>query len=117
MGWRPLPDTRVGRAARLAGLATVALAAAVAVAFVALPLAVRAFVRMLQLAVNGSVWFAASLSTGADAWTIGATVARGVASALVTTEALSVVLGLILVSGIALYGLQRLLGVEQESSR
>jgi hypothetical protein len=117
MGRRPLTPGRSRRATRLAGLALVALAASVAGAFIVLPLAVRAFVRGLQLAVDASVWVAASISTGMDAWTISTSIIRTVAGALATTEAFVVVLGLVGVGGAALFGLQRLLRDEQESSR
>lgn len=117
MGRRTVPLGRSGRAARLAGLALVGLTVSLAGAFFLLPLAVRALVRLLQLTVSGSVWFAASLGTGADWWTIGASIARAAAAALVSTEAFVVVLGLVVVGGAAVFGLQRLLGAEQESSR
>ena len=39
------------------------------------------------------------------------------AGAIVTPRALAVITGLVLVSVVALYGLQRLLGYEEESSR
>jgi hypothetical protein len=95
----------------------VALAIGLAGALFALPLAVRGLVRALQAAVNGSVWVAASISAGMDAWTIGATIGRAIAGTLVTTEAFVVVLGLVGVGAAALFGLQRLLGAERESSR
>lgn len=106
----------MGRAARLAGFALATVVAIVAAAYVLLPLVVRAFVRGLELTVNACVWFAASLSAGADAWTILSTVGRAAASALVSPQAFVVVGGLVLVGAVALYGLQRLLGSEEESS-
>jgi hypothetical protein len=120
MGWRPPPTGRPRRAARIAGLALVAVVAVVATAaagFLLSPLAVAAFVRSLQLAVNFFVWFASMLSTGADAWTIASTVLRGVSNVFVTSQGLGVILGLVFVGGSALYGLQRLLGSQEESSR
>jgi hypothetical protein len=94
----------------------VALAASMAGAFIVLPLAIRGFVRALQLAIDASVWVAASLSAGVDAWTIASSVIRTVVGAMATTEAFVVVLGLVGVGGAALFGLQRLLRGEQESS-
>jgi hypothetical protein len=102
---------------RLAGLAVVAVAVTVAAVFVLLPLAVGAFVEGVRLAVNGSVWVAASLGTGVDAWTVASTIGRAAAAALITPRALAVIAALVLVSALALYGLQRLLGYEEESSR
>ena len=82
-----------------------------------LPLLVRGFVRGLELTVNACVWFAGSLSAGADGWTILTTIGRAVGNVLISPEAFFVVGGLVLVGALALYGLQRLLGSEEESSR
>lgn len=106
MGWR-----------RLAGLALAGVAAILAAAFLLLPLAVRGFVRTIEATVNASVWVAASLGSGGDAWTITSTLARAAAAALVTPRALAVIAALVLISAVALYGLQRLLGYEEESPR
>jgi hypothetical protein len=102
---------------RRAGLWVLALVLSGAAAALMLPLAVRGIVRGLQLSLAGSMWLAASFGTGTDVWTILSTVARAAARALLTTRALAVVGGLVLISGVALYGLQRLLGLEEESSR
>ena len=106
MGWR-----------RLAGLAIVGFVAAVAAMFIVLPLMVQGFVRAISATVNASLWVAASLGSGSDAWTIASTVGRAAAAAIVTPRALAAVAALVLVSAVALYGLQRLLGYEEESSR
>ena len=106
MGWR-----------RLAGLALVGVAAILAAGFLLLPLVVQGFVRSIEATVNASVFVAASLGSGGDAWTITATLARAAAVALVTPRALATVATLVLISAVALYGLQRLLGIEEESSR
>lgn len=106
----------MGRAARLTGFAIAAVVAIIAAGFFLLPLVVRAFIRGVELTVSGVVWFAASLSAGADAWTILATVGRATGSALVSPQAFVVVGGLVLVGVVALYGLQRLLGSEEDSS-
>jgi hypothetical protein len=104
---------------RLAGLgiAVAAIAAALATLVVLLPLAAGGLVRTLGLVVDGSAMLAASVGSGADLWTIAGAVATAVGRALVTTEALAVVGGLVLVGAIAVYGLQRLLGFEEESSQ
>jgi hypothetical protein len=117
MGWqRPLngPSTRV---ARLAGVAIVGIVAAGAGTFLLLPLLIGWFVRGLELTVNACVWLAASLGAGVDAWTIASSVGRAAAAALVTPRALGIIAGLVLIGAVALYGLQRLLGYEEESSR
>lgn len=107
----------MGRSARLAGAATVSVALAVAAVWFLLPLGVRAFVRGLVLIVDGCVWFAASVSAGADAWTILKAIGRAAGSALTSTETFMIVGGLVLAGALALFGLQRLLGSEEESPR
>ena len=106
----------MGRA-RLAGIAMVAIVATLAAAYLLLPAAVWVFVRALTLTLNACVWLAASLSSGADGWTIAGTIGRAAAGALMTPQASGVVVGLVAVGALALYGLQRLLGSEEESSK
>ena len=106
MGWR-----------RLAGLALVGVVIPIAAAFLLLPLMVQGFVRAINGTVNASLWVAASIGSGSSAWTIFTTVGRAAAAAIVTPRALAAIAGLVLVSVVALYGLQRLLGYEEESSR
>ena len=107
----------MGRLARLAGFATASVALAVAAVWFLLPLGVRGLVRGLALVVDGCVWFAASISAGADAWTILKTVGRAAAAALISPQAFAIIGGLVLAGALALFGLQRLLGSEEESSR
>jgi hypothetical protein len=94
----------------------VAVAATLAAAYLLLPAAVRVFVGALTLTLNGCVWLAASIGSGVDGWTIAATIGRAAAGALVTPEASGLIAALVLVGALALYGLQRLLGSEEESS-
>jgi multidrug efflux pump subunit AcrB len=98
---------------RLAGLGVVAMSASLLAAFLLLPLAVRAFVRALQVTVNACVWLAASLSAGTDVWTIAGAIGRAAGEALATPRALAVIVALVLVGALALMGLQRLLGPER----
>lgn len=107
----------MGRSARLAGIAIASIILASAAMWFLLPLGVRAFVRGLVLVVDGCVWFAASVSAGADAWTILGAIGRAAGTALVSTETFMIVGGLVLAGAAALFGLQRLLGSEEESSR
>lgn len=93
------------------------MAATIAVAYFVLPLAVWASVRLLTLTLNAAVWFAAALGSGADVWTIVTAVGRAVAGTLVTPQASAIVAALVLIGALALFGLQRLLGSEEESSR
>ena len=85
--------------------------------YLLLPVAVQELVELLGLLLNAAVWLASALSSGADAWTIAGTVGRAVGNAFTSTEALAVMAVLVLVGALALYGLQRLLGFEEESSQ
>jgi hypothetical protein len=101
---------------RRAGLGLVAAILSVAAVFLLLPLAVRGLLGALDLAVTGCIWLATSLGSDADAWTILTAVGRVAAGALITSRTLAVIGVLVLVSALALYGLQRLLGTKEESS-
>ena len=102
---------------RLAGVGIVTVVGTMAAAYVLLPAAVWLFVRALTLTVNGCVWMAASFSSGTDGWTILTTVGRAAASAISTPQASAIIAALVVVGGAALYGLQRILGSEEESSQ
>jgi hypothetical protein len=110
MGWR-----RRGAWLTLGAAGTVAVMSA-AIYWV-LPLAVRGLVLGLRGFLQAVVWLASALGSGADAWTITGTIGRAMASALTSTEMLTVVVALVLVSAVALYGLRRLLGFKEESSQ
>jgi hypothetical protein len=117
MGWRQ-PSAGPGvRTARLAGAGLVSVIAAVGALYLLLPLATRAFVRALTLTVNGCVWVAAAMSSGADPWTILSAVGRAAGDTMATSEATGVLLALAVVGALAFYWLQRLLGSDEESSR
>ena len=90
---------------------------AVGTAYVLLPVAAWALVRSLTAALNGAVWLAAAIGSGADAWTIVRTVGNAVAGTLITPEASAGVAALVIVGALALYGLQRLLGSEEDRLR
>src|SRR5262249_13154922 len=102
---------------RLAGIGIVAVVSTVAGAYLLLPAAGRLVVRSLTLIVTGWVWLAGWLRWGTDGWTIATTVGRAAASVLSTPQVTGFVAVLVLVGGLAVYGLQRLLGSEEESSQ
>jgi hypothetical protein len=106
----------MGRA-RLAGIAMTAIMAILAAAYLLLPAAAWLVVRTLTLTLNGCVWMAASLSSGADGWTIVTTIGRAAADAMTTPEASGVIAALVVVGALAIYGLQRLLGSEEGTPR
>jgi hypothetical protein len=94
-----------------------AIVATAAIAYLLLPLAAWAVVRGLTLVVNGSIWAAASFSSGADGWTIAGTIVQAAAGAFATPEVSATVIALVAVGALALFGLQRLLGSEEDPSQ
>ena len=117
MGWRRPVAGPGARTARLAGAGLLTVVASVAGLYLLLPLATRAFVRVLTLTVNACVWLAAAMTSGADPWTILSAVGRAAGDSLATREASGVLLALAVIGAIAFYWLQRLLGSDEESSR
>ncbi len=105
---RAVRGAALGLAVAVLGLAAVKLLA---------PLIVRLFVRAIEQLMNGCVWLAMSLSTGASLSAMVGTLGRHVGDVLRTRQAS---LGLTLmtaVAAIAAYGLQRLIGSDGESPR
>ena len=103
------------RVLRRAGLALVTALVCVAAGFLLLPLAVQGLLRVLDLALTGFIWLTTSLGNDANAWSVLTVVGSAAANALLSTRVLAFVGVLVLVSALALYGLQRLLGTEEES--
>ena len=93
----------------------VAVTGILATAYLLLPVAAWAFVRALTLTLNGCIWVAASLSSGEDGWTIIQTIVRAAAGAFATPQVSGVIVALVIVGAVALFGLQRLLGSEEDS--
>jgi hypothetical protein len=89
----------------------------IAAGYIVLPLAAWGFIRMLMATLNASIWFAAAISSGSDMWTIAGTIGRAAAGALATPLASAVIVALVAVGALALFGLQRLLGSEEDSSQ
>ena len=90
---------------------------AIGAAYVVLPIAAWAFVHALTATLNGSVWLAAAIGSGADAWTIVRTVGNAAADTMATPQASGGIAVLVVVGALALFGLQRLLGSGEDSSR
>jgi hypothetical protein len=113
---RPSFGRRVGSRAWRWGASTVigAVLSAV-VAVYGLPLAARAFVWGLRVALDGVLWLALSMSTGADLWTIAGTAGRAVAATLVTPQAVGGTGGLLVLAALAFVGLRRLFESRKES--
>jgi len=75
-----------------------------------LPLAVRGFLRAIELVMNACVWLALSLQVGMSAWNIAGVVGRSAASAIGTGQASAALTVVVAVGVLAAYGLQRVLG-------
>jgi hypothetical protein len=84
------------------------------IAILLIPLAARGFVRGLVLLAGGCVWLATSLSMGVSVWTMLGTMWQTVAGGLATPVASAMLWSLVVLGALALYWLQRLLGVEEE---
>jgi hypothetical protein len=117
MAWRQPSAGRRTRTARLVSAGLAVGLVSVAASYLLLPLATRALVRALTMTVNGCVWLAASMSSGADPWTILSAVGRAAGDSLATREASGALLALAVVGALAFYWLQRLLGSDEESSQ
>lgn len=119
MDWRPAQDRERPGFARFAGWAIVGLlasASSVAVMSLLLPFAVRGFVRAVEAAIDGCVWFAMSLSAGVSMWSVLRRIMRTAAVLMVSPQATVALASLVIVGAAAAYGLQRVLGSEEESS-
>jgi hypothetical protein len=81
------------------------------------PLVARAFVWGLRLVVDGLLWMALSLSTGADLWTIAGAAGQGIATSLATPLAIGGTGALLLLGALAVFGLRRLFESWKESLR
>src|SRR5437870_3884339 len=117
MNWRQPLARPASRFARTAGLAVVGLSLIAAALLVLLPLVGRGFVRVIELLVAGSVWVATSIGVGVSIWQVLGTIGRAAAGGLVTPTASIALTVLVVVGIVALYGLQRLLDSEEESSQ
>ncbi len=91
-----------------------ALAAATALAFLAVPVFVRAFVGTIEALLAGCVDLAVAFSAGASGWSIARSVAASLILALATPRVSGALAALVVVAIGALWGLQRLLGAEGE---
>ena len=116
MDWRAALDRRGTRVARLAGFGLLAIVISVAAVSLLLPFAVRLFVRVIELTMNACVWFARSLTVGMSLWSMARVIMRHAAGLMVSAQATAALAILVLIGALAAYGLQRLLGSEEESS-
>ena len=117
MDGRPTPGIRGARAPRVAGFVVLIGAGAAAMLYLAAPLLLRAAGSVVTMAINACVSIALSISVGVSLWTLAGTVGRTVALSLVTPGTSAGLGALVIVAALAAYGLNRLLGAEEESSR
>ena len=119
MDWRPAQDHRRPRVVRLAQWAmagVLAIVSSIAAGRLLLPFAIRAFVRAIEGVIDGCVWLAMSLSAGMSMWSVVRRMIRTAVSLMVSPQATLVLAALVLVGVAAAYGLQRMLGSEEEST-
>jgi hypothetical protein len=110
-------STAVAREARLARAVLAGSGVAALLMLAALvTLAPRLFPPMLDAGVGGLVWTLAAVDNGFSVWTVLAQFARAVATLLVAPQVTLVLMALALVAIGALYGLNRMLELEERSS-
>jgi len=113
MEWRRHSRLPGVGASRIRWFALLAVVLAVVADALLLPVAVRAFVRGIELLMNACVWLALSISAGMSVWSIVRT-AGGAVSGALTSRQMSVALTiLVAVGALAAYGLQKMLGKEE----
>src|SRR5262245_8511562 len=105
--------TSARRLARAGGLVALGASGAATMAFFLMPLAARAFVRVIETLVSGCIWLATSISSGMSVWPMMTTAWRTAASSLAAPAASAMLWGLVLIGLLALYWLQRLFGSAQ----
>jgi hypothetical protein len=105
---------RSSRAWRRAGLAALGALGIVAGSYALAPYAAKALVVALDRTLDACIWLTLSFDADADRWTVLAAISRAVAGMLMTRRALVGLATLVLLSSLALYALQRLLGDEEE---
>src|SRR2546425_1875617 len=115
MEW-PALDRRGTRVLRLAGFGLLAVAVSIAAVSLLLPLALRLFVRAIELTMKACVWVARSLSVGMSLWSMARVVVRNAAGMMVSGEATAALAVLVLVGGLAAYGFNLVVGFAQEFS-
>jgi hypothetical protein len=99
---------------RLAGISILTVALLIVTGYALLPLGVAGFTAGIDFLLNAGLSLASV--GGGDPSAILLAIARETFSVLASTNALGVIAALVIVSAVALYGLQRLLGLEEESN-
>ena len=117
MGWLRLPTGRSSRMWRLAGLAAVVITVGIASSFALVPVVVQGSLATLDLTLDTAVWLTMAFEADDDIWTVLATIGGWAAEIFMTRRAMAAFGTLVLISSVALYALQRLLGTEEESSQ
>jgi hypothetical protein len=98
----------------LVGIGVIAIVAILAAGYIVLPAAAWGFVRLLTGILSASIWFASVLGSGEDSWTIASSVVSAGTQLFVTPRVSGILALLVLLGAASLFGLQRLLGTEEE---
>jgi hypothetical protein len=99
------------------GIGVVVVAATIVAGYIVLPAAAWGFLRLLTAILSACIWLASALVSGEDGWTIVRSVARAAALSLITPRVSGIIALLVLLGAASLYGLQRLLGIEEEEEK
>lgn len=86
----------------------------IAAGYALLPLAVQGLVSAIDLTLNAGVWLATLAAAGAGQSAILMAIGREAFGAFASPRALAIIGALVLLCAAALYGLQRLLGFEED---
>lgn len=116
MGWpRPFRAPRT-RSARIAVASLIVVVLLVAAGYAALPFAIDWLTTAVEFTLQAGFALATLAGGDADRSTMFVAIGREAFRALASTRALAIIAALVLLSAGALYGLQRMLGLEEESN-
>ena len=111
-------DERARRAKIAGALASAAgIAAIVATVLLLVEFGPRLLVRAIDLSVQAMLWMLSATERGIDVWTILTQIGRALAAVVVAPQVSTVMIAMALIAMTALYGLHRVLGLDQESYR
>jgi hypothetical protein len=86
----------------------------IAAGYALLPLAVQGLVSAIDLTLSAGLWLATLAAAGPDRSAILMAIGREAFSAFASSRTLAIIGALVFLSAAALYGLQRLLGFEDD---
>jgi hypothetical protein len=111
-------EQRARRAKAVGALATAAaVAAIVASVLLLVEYGPRLLIRGIDLSVQAMLWALSATERGMDVWTIVSQIGRAAAAVIVAPQVSTAMIAMALIAMTALYGLHRVLGLDQESYR